>query len=285
MSDAINIKLMSRQVVLVTLLTIIIVDVLNVASNVSIVENASFTDTNTLDYYVVRISIILCDILVLFLQFSIFIRNLIDTELQKIYNIFRKDNVFFKYSKDNINILNTLIHDLKYMINNSNISKNDGFELINNHIKEYDVMVTTGNKTLDIILTEKNYLALKNGITPCIIAHGELLNFMQERDIYTLIGNLFDNAIESVMAVEDENKRNITLKITEKDNYIEIQEENNYTGKLKFENESLVSSKTNKENHGYGIKSMSYIAKKYGGTLSFKINEQLFLITINIPKQ
>lgn len=286
--EGIKIKFSRRQVVTVVLLTITIADVLNVVSaagNVYVVENLTFADIATLNDVTIRMVLIFCNLLVIFLQFGIFMRNQLETELQKIYNILHRDAELFKYSKDNIDMLNAMAHDLKYVINNCDIKKDANMAAIDRHIREYDAIISTGNQALDVILTEKNFVAVKYGIVFGVIADGRLLDFMADTDIYTMFGNLLDNAIEGVLAVDDDNKRCITLSVTEKDGRVEIYEENYYVGKLQFENEFLVSSKRNKESHGYGVRSIDYIVKKYGGTLSLRINEYIFSIAIDIPKQ
>lgn len=45
---------------------------------------------------------------------------------------------------------------------------------------------------------------------------GSMLNFMKTTDVYALFGNLMDNAIESVIKEEDDEKRIISISVKEK---------------------------------------------------------------------
>lgn len=41
-----------------------------------------------------------------------------------------------------------------------------------------------------------------------------------------------------------------------------------------------VTSKENKESHGFGVKSIRYVAEKYGGTVGLDYVDQLFVLNI-----
>jgi sensor histidine kinase regulating citrate/malate metabolism len=65
------------------------------------------------------------------------------------------------------------------------------------------------NDTLDIIITEKCLLCEKENITLTCIADGEKISFISVTDLYSLLGNAIDNAIEAVLQFEDQDKRSI----------------------------------------------------------------------------
>ena len=45
----------------------------------------------------------------------------------------------------------------------------------------------------------------------------------------------------------------------------------------------MQTDKPDKIHHGYGIKSMRYIAKSYGGELSFYTEDDMFFLNITVP--
>ena len=54
----------------------------------------------------------------------------------------------------------------------------------------------TGNRALDVVLTMERMICEGSDIEFSCLVNGALLNFMEESDIYSLFGNLLDNAIE-----------------------------------------------------------------------------------------
>ena len=81
----------------------------------------------------------------------------------------------------------------------------------------YDSSFNTGNKSLDVVLTEKKLLCDNKGIKFFCMADGKLLNGIKVSDIYSLFGNAIDNAIECLADVADEDyiKRIIALPTEE----------------------------------------------------------------------
>ena len=61
------------------------------------------------------------------------------------------------------------------------------------------------------------------------------------------------------------------------DNYCEISELHRTEGGF------LQTTKEDKENHGYGLKSMSMLAEKLGGSMEYHIENDIFHLNIFIP--
>lgn len=114
------------------------------------------------------------------------------------------------------------------------------------------------------------------------MADGKLLGFMKYSDIYALFGNALDNAIESVVKIEDKSKRLIGLKIFEKSGQALIHIEN-YCEDLPQFHDGLPKTRKSGEGHGFGMKSIRYIVKKYGGNLTISSAAKTFSLDILLP--
>ena len=134
-------------------------------------------------------------------------------------------------------------------------------------INLYDRSVKTGNETLDIVITEKNLLCDKFSIAFSCITDAENILFMSRTDIYTLFGNILDNAIESVSETSPDN-RFISLNIHKKGNMLSIHSDNYCDKEITFIDGIPQTSKKNRKYHGYGIKSINFIVEKYNGTIN-----------------
>ena len=97
-----------------------------------------------------------------------------------------------------------------------------------------------------------------------------------------MFGNLIDNAIEAVKNLSD-SKKTIGLDLRRSHNFISINVHNYFEGKIQYENGLPVTTKKDKENHGFGFKSIRYICNKYNGNFSIDINGQVFSVTVLMP--
>ena len=147
----------------------------------------------------------------------------------------------------------------------------------------YDSSVNTGNKALDTVLMEKKLYCEKYLIQLTCIADGEKLTFMQPADVYSLFGNALDNAIESVLKEEETEKRVISLSVSERMQLLTIRVENYLAEKPEILNGLPVTTKDDKKHHGFGMKSIQYIARKYGGEISVASEDHAFILNIIIP--
>ena len=87
-------------------------------------------------------------------------------------------------------------------------------------------------------------------------------------DFVEVFGNLFDNAIEAAEQCPLE-KSLIEVKITSSDNKLVIQVTNSIKCSVLNENSELKSTKPNPLKHGFGVRSIRLIAKKYSGTVKY----------------
>ena len=193
----------------------------------------------------------------------------------------------YQLSKETIDSINIKCHDLKHQIRK--ITKGAALdketaEEIENVISIYDSTVKTGNEALDVILTEKSLQCNENNIRITCIADGKALSFMKDADIYTLFGNAIDNAVEAVEKLEDHEKRLIGLKVKSDDNYIVIHIYNYFSGNIELSDGKLQTSKHDKENHGFGIRSMTKIVEKYGGNFKIFTEDDVFHLSITFQK-
>ena len=114
------------------------------------------------------------------------------------------------------------------------------------------------------------------------MADGAKLNFMSDPDIYSLFGNMLDNAIQTVIQLEQD-KRVIGVTIRAEGELLSINSHNYYSGNVHMEHGLPVTSKEDKKYHGFGVKSMVMIVEKYGGSISFDARDQIFNLNILLP--
>ena len=162
-------------------------------------------------------------------------------------------------SRESIEAINIKCHDLRHQIR----ALADGGAVVDpaaladvaREVDVYDAAVHTGNEALDTILTEKSLVCQREGITLTCVADGAALDFMAPADIYALFGNALDNAIE---AARRASRRSISLVVRRAMGVTSICVENYFDAAAQpsFEDGLPQTTKADKANHGFGMRSM-----------------------------
>ncbi len=186
--------------------------------------------------------------------------------------------------KDNVDLINMKCHDVKRQLTAFQGKLTDAeINALSDAIKIYDSNLKTGNEILDTVLYQKRLYCENNGINLSCIADGKRLDFISSADLYALSSNALENAIEAVNKLDDDEKKVITFSVRKDGNAVLIETTNYYCGVKELSNGQMQTDKPDKIHHGYGIKSMRYIAKSYGGELSFYTEDDMFFLNITVP--
>lgn len=139
----------------------------------------------------------------------------------------------------------------------------------------------TGDIALNCVLMEKNSVFARKNIRVTCFAEGLKLTHISEGDRYSLFENAVMNAVEAVEKLDAE-KRTISITAFRRGYFYDIRIENYYEGKILIV-DGLPQTEKKGEGHGYGLKSMRMIAKKYGGKIDLSFGEDIFTLNILLP--
>lgn len=174
------------------------------------------------------------------------------------------------------------MHDLKnelfaikqLLLNNTDAGINKIDEMCQ-VVEGMQSIVYTSNTSIDSLINSKKKEIDSNSINfkcDCYISGFDEINDM---DLCILLGNLLDNAIEACLKLEC--NKNIRLNFKQVDNFLNIIIKNTYNNE---NNEELSTTKDNKLNHGYGLKSVKAIVEKYEGDFQVIKDDSYFTISI-----
>lgn len=226
-------------------------------------------------------SIICCSIVIVLIHQALE-KDDLKQKVEYLQHTIRAAERQYEISKDTIDMINIKCHDIKYKIeaclNNNKISDLDE---INELIAIYDSKIETGNELLNVLFTEKSLYCEQNDIKFSAMIDGTKLNFIQDGDLYCIFGNLMDNALEAVTKISNTDKRIINITVKSKDDLLIIQQDNYFDGNIKFDNDGLpITSKEDKNYHGFGIQSIKLLVEKYHGTMTAYNDEDVFHLNI-----
>ncbi len=226
---------------------------------------------------------ITCCALALFIQFFLYYFVRVKSEYLVLRRINEEERRQYETSRENAEQLSIKYHDLKHkLISLEGKLPQAELDSMRSIIETYDSTYHTGLDVLDIILNEKNTRCRSRGISLTCMGYGGELGFMETMDIYSLFGNIIDNAIAAVEKLEPPEKRVISLVIERKGSFIYIDAVNFAGGAAPSFTDGLPDTTKAEERgfHGYGLKSVRQIARKYHGDVSVSIEDDVFKVSV-----
>jgi len=222
-----------------------------------------------------------------FTQLALFSIKNLDKENKLLKNFLQEKQRQYEISKENIEIINHKSHNLKHLIEAfkvaSQTEKEKAIAEIEKAVMIYDSVVKTDNEAVNIILTEKALHCEKEKIRLSCIVDSKDLNFINTIDMYAILGNALDNAIECVEKYADPLKRTISLNIHSENGFLSIRMDNHFEGDLSLEEGLPLTTKKDKDFHGFGIKSIKLIVEKYNGIVHVETKDKTFSLQTIIP--
>jgi hypothetical protein len=213
----------------------------------------------------------------------------LQSELNAVQSILQRQLSRYEQSKESMDLINRKYHDLKHQIaviraETDPVKRTAYLDQMDNELKMHETQNKTGNAVLDTVLAAKSVICRQHNISIACVANGSLLEFMDVMDICSIFGNALDNAIESVLRIEDPEKRLIRIALYSRNKFIMVCCENYFEGNIQLENGIPPTTKSDKDNHGFGLKSIRYTAEKYGGSMTINIEETWFMLRILLPQ-
>lgn len=187
----------------------------------------------------------------------------------------------YQQLKGNIDVINILCHDLRHRLEQfSDRLTDEEIGSLRSAMSIYDSTVKTGSEVLDVVFHLNSMACQKEGIQFTALADGSALRFVETRHLYSLFNNALSNAMEAVRKLDDPAKRVISVSVKQAGETVEIEIFNFFDGCLPGSGDT---TKEDRHLHGFGTKSMRYIAQFYGGVLSVQIGKDIYDLHISIP--
>jgi len=181
-----------------------------------------------------------------------------------------------------------LRHDIKNHLLTINSYLDEGNidkaqEYITNIIGVYQSkaeVIHTGFPAVDGLLNFKLQSAAELGIKISIKADLPSDFNFSPFDLTVILGNLIDNALQAVSQVENNMFIDLRMKCSKR--MLIIKMSNPYKVVLKKEDGKFVTTKADKENHGWGLKNVNEVLEKYNGVSKIDADNGIFKITITL---
>ena len=185
--------------------------------------------------------------------------------------------------EENIKKIN---HDIKnnlqviYSLKNSD-DKQKLIDTIVANLDKSELINYSSNDILNIVINTKVSEA-KNKNINIEIELRDKLDFIEDLDISNLFSNILDNAIENSSKASN---KIISLKLYKKINYIILKCNNTYDGIIEKDKKNTIKTRKDNIYHGYGLKIINEIVKKYNGEIDFNYTDTEFTLNIMLPEK
>lgn len=205
---------------------------------------------------------------------------------QREFEIQNAENVKIQYNE-----IRTIRHDMKqsYSVISGLINEGKTTEALSyiegntNRLNSIETFIDIGNDFVNSILNFK-LSAAKAECIKIICSADKNLGEIDSIDLCTLLGNMLDNAIEGCVKCNPE-ERFIDVDIKSHGRQYIIVISNSVSHDVLADNKKLSTTKTDKNLHGFGTKSIKSISEKYDGNVRHWQNGNTFKCEVILLKQ
>lgn len=261
-------------------------------SNLSFVSTTSLFSTHIIfDVFIIRTLVDVIGVAILYAYQSRICEYAAETEMTALQNVLNSQYDMYRNYQDSVEMIQMKCHDLKHQIAGLRAEtdaekRKEWLDLLEQEADFQEVNVHTGNTVLDAVLGAKNLVAKKNHIQITCVINGQLLDGLHVTDICNIFGNALDNAIENAILIPNEKKRLIHITVSEKKHFVIIKIANYCEQAISTRPGSVPeTTKSDKKNHGYGLKSIRKSVEKYKGTMTIAMNHGWFELKLLIPRK
>jgi len=151
-------------------------------------------------------------------------------------------------------------------------------------MEDFDNTINSGNGLVDSLINAKTAYAKSNQIDVSVSVRIAAEISIELTDLASIIGNLFDNAIEACLRIRQDNvhKLFININISTIKSQLIIDIKNSSDGKFNKEGAEYFTTKSERY-HGIGIKRIKAVVNKYSGNMELKYKNHVFSSHISLP--
>ncbi len=193
-------------------------------------------------------------------------------DMKQLEQQYRAISIMRHDHKNQLSCLKTLLEAENYDEANKYLSKVIGRESGSTHTYVY-----CSNAIVGAVINEKITEAQRHDITATCKMVARIPEYM-EYDMSIMLSNLLDNALEACK--NNSNRSQIILSITENSGYYRVVVKNTIDVSVLNSNRNLETNKKDKCHHGWGLKSVKDIAKKYSGAVDIYEKDNMFVVSV-----
>ncbi|SKA04214.1 sensor histidine kinase [Anaerorhabdus furcosa] len=198
-----------------------------------------------------------------------------------------------KYTQviDSMEELRRFRHDMKnhfmcidsLLLDDNMQGARDYIHSINNIVASSFTLETNDNYIFNALIDEKLKVASQLDVKiKKIIAINRRLD-IKDVDICILFGNALDNCIDALKKVEQE-KRELSITVILVEDTLSVEIANTFEEPVRMDESIIQTTKSEKHNHGIGLKNVNATVEKYDGEVNIDIKNNIFKLIVVLCK-
>ncbi|MBR1744140.1 MAG: GHKL domain-containing protein [Lachnospiraceae bacterium] len=202
-------------------------------------------------------------------------------EQQRIYfhTLLEKENETRKFRHDMIGHMLCL----EDMAEKGNVGEIRKYLAENLHVlnqiskKEYSI----GNETIDVLLNHY-FLPMRESCHVEVEGIFGRAEHISRMELCTIFSNVFKNAVEAVSKIPPEStvEKYIQICASHGEKYMKLMVRNTYVGDIEVKDKKIKTKKQDVQNHGFGIENAHEAVERCGGSFSYQVEQNCFLVQI-----
>lgn len=254
----------------------------------SALNEAKLSETISIMLMICEIGLIALNIICLYITISLNKSNRVAEEFKLKEQQLMHDVQYAETVRTQYQEIRHIRHDIKQQLATVSGLQFDGkydeaqkyISAVTNGIEQIEIFVDAGNDFINAILNSKLSIAKSKGIEVLCNFSGKI-DYISEYDLCSLIGNVLDNAIE---AAEKVCGAVIEVSLFSDKHKLILTVSNSISQSVLNENTELKTTKSEPELHGFGVRSIRSIAKKYDGIVDFYEEDLTFFCRVVLGK-
>ena len=154
-------------------------------------------------------------------------------------------------------------------------------ETLRGRIETQTVQIQSPNETLNFILNTSLAQAAALMIRTKVLVEESNIH-LSDLDLYSLLGNLLNNAMEALSKLPEE-MRDLYIELSRKGGYSAILVRNRILTSILADNPGLKTTKENADHHGFGMRIIRDVAERSGGMTDIFEQDGYFTVQVLIP--
>lgn len=213
-------------------------------------------------------------------------------EVKKIEQLYQKskaENINLQYLNQINDDNKAFLHDLnRFLCVLVDLTEDSGIQKVRPMIEQLGIRIENlrshqycEHTLLNSILSERKFIADRKKITYRIKVGNDLkLDFIEDLDLISIVGNLLDNAIEAAEKVETDPYVECDIYMSRNCKFLIMEFHNNYLISPVRQSNRFISIKKSQKSHGIGLLTVEKLVKKYSGIIHINTKNMEFAVKI-----
>jgi len=222
--------------------------------------------------------------------FHTYNKDLLEIRLDAASKQYETQKEYYKLLNDDIEKSKAHKHDIHHHLYTiSTLTANKDYDTLEKYMsklmfvdKEVSIDRLSMHPVVDSVIQRYIRIAKANDILISAVINIPENIAIDSYDLCIILGNCLENSIEACTMMIESCNRYISVKTSMVKNNLLVDIENSFNGVINIENNKIMTTKNDEQNHGIGLKNVRSIVNNYKGNMNITYLDNKFRVSIMI---